>query len=154
QLEPRASQPKRRLLAIEQLSGAGIPLCVNVAPIIPGLNDHEIPQILKRAKEAGAKEAFYTMVRLPYGVKDIFSQWLERYFPDRKDKVIHRIQEVRGGQLNVSTFGDRMIGVGPYAEHIAQMFNRYRKLYQLDQKIILSIKHFKRESREQLSLFE
>lgn len=152
-MEPRASSPERRLEAIKILHEAQIPVSVNMAPIIPGLTDHEIPKLLKRASEAGAREANYTMVRLPYGVKDIFQEWLIRHFPDRKDKVIHRIQEIRGGQLNSSEFGDRMIGVGAYAEHVNKMFSQYRKIYGLDKKSSLSTEHFRRAGKGQLALF-
>ncbi len=153
-MEPRASSPPRRLDAIAELKKAGIPVSVNMAPIVPGLTDHEIPQLLKAAKEAGAESANYTMVRLPWGVKDIFQGWLERYFPDRKDKIIHRIEEVRGGKLNSSNFGDRMVGVGIYAEHIGAMFDRYRRLYNLTHHHPLSSEHFRRIPKGQLRLFD
>lgn len=153
-MEPRASSPARRLDAVALLRDAGIPVSVNMAPIVPGLTDHEIPKLLKASKEAGAQNVNYTMVRLPWGVKDIFQDWLARHFPNRKDKVLHRIEEVRGGKLNSSNFGDRMVGIGPYAEHIAAMFNRYRELYGLSTSSPLSTEHFRRMPRGQLGLFE
>jgi len=121
-LEPRAASPSHRLDAIRQLCAAGIPVGVLVAPIIPGLNDHEIPAILKAAREAGAMRAGFTMLRLPHGVKDVFSAWLEEHMPDAKERVLGRIRSMRGGKLNVSTFGSRMRGEGVFAEQIHQLF--------------------------------
>ena len=114
-MEPRTSVPARRLAALRALSQAGVPAGVNVAPVIPGLTDHEIPAILAAAREAGARFAGHALLRLPYGVKDLFRDWLERSFPDRAEKVLHRVQEVRGGKLNDSRFGSRMTGEGVYA---------------------------------------
>ena len=121
-LEPRASNPRSRLAAIRELSEANIPVGVNVAPIIPGLTDHEIPSILAAASEAGAKFAFYTIVRLPLAVSTIFINWLETHFPDRKNTVLRRIQSIRGGKLNESNFGKRMRGEGILAEQIRKIF--------------------------------
>src|SRR5699024_1908651 len=103
-MEPRTSQPHRRLDAIKALSDAGIPVGVNVAPVIPGLTDHECTDILKAAGEAGASYACYTILRLPYNVKDLFRNWLEQHFPDRKEKVLSRIRAMRDGKLNDSEF--------------------------------------------------
>ena len=151
-MEPRASQPRLRLQAIEELSKAGIPVSVNMAPIIPGLTDHEIPSLLKAAADAGAGSAHYTMVRLPYGVKDLFQSWLEEHYPTRKQKVLNRIRDVRGGQLYNSQFGKRMHGEGVYAEHIEQMFMSARARYGLDKPTTpLSAAHFRRVE-PQLSL--
>ncbi len=121
-LEPRASSPSHRLEAIAKLSAAGIPVGVLIAPVIPGLTEHEIPAILAAARRAGASGAGYTMLRLPYGVKDIFSVWLETHFPEAKEKVLGRIRDVRGGTLNRSEFGSRMRGEGVLAGHIGQLF--------------------------------
>lgn len=121
-MEPRASQPEDRLEAVRQLSRAGIPVGVMVAPIIPALNDEEIPSLLKAARDAGALWAAYTVVRLPYGVKDLFTDWLTRCFPERKDKILHRIEHVRGGKLNDPRFGSRMSGEGIFAQQIRQLF--------------------------------
>ena len=126
-LEPRTSVPSRRLAAIEALARAGIPAGVNVAPVIPGLTDHEMPAILKAAREAGAQFAGHTVLRLPYGVKDLFRQWLEQHFPDRAKKVLHRVEEVRGGRLNDPRFGSRMTGEGVYAEQVAALFDHARR---------------------------
>jgi DNA repair photolyase len=126
-MEPRTSAPARRLAAIEALSAAGIPTGVNVAPIIPGLTDSEIPAILKAAAKAGASFAGHTIVRLPYSVKDIFEQWLADHFPARREKVLHRIRGVREGALNDPRFGSRMSGQGVYAEQITALFELSRK---------------------------
>lgn len=122
-LEPRASRPSRRLDAIAQLSAAGVPVRVLTAPIIPGLNDHEIPALLKAAVEAGAIGAGYTIVRLPQAVGPIFESWLERHVPGQKEKVLGRIRELRGGKLHDPKFGTRMSGEGPLAEQIGQLFD-------------------------------
>jgi DNA repair photolyase len=122
-LEPRASSPSQRLDAIAALHEAGIPVGVNVAPVIPGINEHEIPSITATAAKAGAQFASYTMVRLPLAVAPIFVAWLERYFPDRKEKVLGRIRSMRNGKLNNADFGSRMRGDGPIAEQIRQMFH-------------------------------
>ncbi len=126
-MEPRTSTPARRLAAIEALSAAGVPVGVNVAPIIPGLTDAEVPAILKAAAAAGAAFAGHTVLRLPYAVKEIFEKWLEDHFPDRKKKVLHRVQDVRGGALNDPRFGSRMSGEGIYAEQISALFELSRK---------------------------
>jgi DNA repair photolyase len=121
-LEPRASTPRFRLQAIHALSQADIPVGVNVAPIIPGINEHEIPKILESAADAGAQFAFYTIVRLPLTVAPVFVHWLENHFPDRKDKVLGRIRSLRDGKLNNAEFGSRMRGEGPLADEIRQLF--------------------------------
>jgi DNA repair photolyase len=122
-MEPRTSRPARRLAAIEALARAGIPVGVMIAPIIPGLTDHEMPALLSAAAEAGASFAAYTPVRLPYAVRPLFEDWLERHFPERKEKVLNRIRSMRGGKLNDPRFGTRMRGEGIFAEHIAQLFS-------------------------------
>ncbi len=121
-LEPRAASPRHRLEAVEQLAAAGIPVSVNVAPVIPALNDSEIPAILRAAARAGACQAAYVMLRLPYAVKDLFTAWLEEHFPDRKEKVLHRLESLHGGKLNDPRFGSRMRGEGPFAEQVRQLF--------------------------------
>jgi DNA repair photolyase len=121
-LEPRTSRPQARLNAIAQLSAAGIPTGVNVAPVIPGLNDHEIPAILKAARQAGAQFAGFVPLRLPLTVAPLFEQWLEEHRPARKDKVLSNIRDMRGGKLNNSQFGERMRGQGAIAANIRQMF--------------------------------
>lgn len=133
-MEPRTSSPDRRLKAIKELTDAGIPVGVNVAPIIPGLTDNECVNILEAAKEAGAVSAGYTIVRLPYGVKDLFQDWLQQHFPDRKQKVLNKIRDMRDGKLNESSFGKRFSGDGNYAKQIADLFSIHRKRLGLNKK--------------------
>ena len=121
-MEPRASIPSKRLAAIEALSVAGIPTVVMIGPVIPGLNDHEIENILKAARGAGAREAGYTMLRLPHEVKGIFKDWLEKAYPDRYARVMAQVKDVRGGKETSSQFGDRMTGSGPVAWMIGRRF--------------------------------
>ena len=121
-LEPRASPPTRRLAAIAELSAAGIPVIVLTAPIIPGLTDHEIPDLLAAAARAGARTAGYTIVRLPWAVAPLFTEWLERHAPGHRDKVLSRIESMRGGKLYDSRWGVRMKGEGIFAEQIRALF--------------------------------
>jgi len=121
-MEPRASSPLQRLRAIERLAGAGVPVGVNVAPVVPGLTDHEIPAILEAAAKAGAQRAGYIVLRLPLGVAPLFEDWLERYHPERAKKVVHRLESMRGGALNDPRFGSRMRGEGVFAEQIRNLF--------------------------------
>src|SRR5438445_266613 len=120
--EPRTSSPQARLDAIGQLRSAGIPTGVMVAPVIPGLTDHEIPKILDACAKAGAQFAGYTIVRLPWAVAPLFERWLEEHFPDRKEKVLGRIRHLRGNRLNNSQWHTRMIGEGILSEQIASLF--------------------------------
>ena len=122
-MEPRTSTPQRRLDALRTLSEAGIPVGVMVAPVIPGLTDHEIPAILAAIREAGATTVGYVPLRLPYGLGALFEQWLELHFPDRKEKVLNRIRSMRGGKLYESEFGKRMRGEGEFAEQMKQLFH-------------------------------
>ena len=122
-MEPRTSRPTRRLAAVEKLAAGGIPVGVMTAPVIPGLNDHELPNLLSAAAEAGATFAAYVPVRLPYAVAPLFEDWLACHFPERKDKVLNRIRSMRGGELNDASFGSRMRGEGLFAQHIAQLFS-------------------------------
>ena len=121
-MEPRAATPERRLDAVRQLSAAGIPTTVMVAPIVPGLTDHETEAILERAREAGATSAGYVMLRLPLELKDLFREWLETDFPDRASRVIKLLQSMHGGQDYRADFGLRQKGSGPFAELIAKRF--------------------------------
>lgn len=121
-LEPRTSTAARRLDAIRQLSEAGIRTGVLVAPVIPGLTDHEMPAIIAAAAAAGAQTAGYTPVRLPHGVAEQFGEWLSVHYPDRREKVLGRIREIRGGALNDARFGTRMRGQGPYAAQLRGLF--------------------------------
>jgi DNA repair photolyase len=152
-MEPRASRPTHRLRAIEMLAKAGVPVSVNVAPIIPGLNDREIPAVLEAAKAAGAGDAGYTMLRLPYGVKDVFAEWLKQNFPEKLERILGTIREVRGGKLYVSDFGTRMRGEGPYADQISQMFHVFRERLGFGVRTHeLSTEHFRRPGERQLTL--
>ena len=121
-MEPRAATPARRIEAIRQLTAAGIPAQVMVAPIIPGLNDHEIEEILQTAFAAGARDAGYVLLRLPLELKEIFREWLLTEFPDRAKRVINILRSMHGGKDYVATFGLRQRGSGPYADQIAARF--------------------------------
>jgi DNA repair photolyase len=152
-LEPRTSRPQARLQAIETLAKAGVRVGVNVAPVIPGLTDHEMPNILKAAKEAGASFAGYTPIRLPLAVSPIFTEWLEVHRPEKKEKVLSMIRDLRGGKLNDAEFGSRMRGEGPFAQNLQQMFKIYTQKYGLNEKDFdLSTEHFQRPG-DQMSLF-
>lgn len=122
-LEPRAASPRQRLAALEVLAKAGVPTGVLVAPVIPALNDHEIPAVLAAAKAAGAGWAGTEVLRLPLTVAPIFEQWLEQNFPGKQDKILGRIRAIRGGRLNDPRFGARMRGEGIFADQISQMFH-------------------------------
>ncbi len=153
-MEPRASTPEKRLEAIEQLAAAGVPVGVNVAPVIPGLNDHEVPAILQAAAARGATVAGFIMLRLPYGVQDIFTDWLRRHYPDRADKVLHAIQSIRGGKLNATGFGTRMVGEGLRAELIDRLFSLHCERLGLNAKRApLSSDKFRRPGPQQQELF-
>ena len=155
-MEPRASHPRERLKAVRRLAEAGVPVGVNVAPVVPGLTDHEIPRILEAAAAAGAQGAGCVMLRLPGAVAGLFEQWLEVHFPDRKEKVLGRVREMRGGRLNDPRFGSRMRGEGVFAEQIRTVFRTYRRRYGLDRPFpALSAAAFRRppQTGEQLGLF-
>lgn len=126
-LEPRASLPAHRLDALAKLTQAGIPAGVLIAPVIPGLNDHEIPAILKAAHAAGAVRAGYSIIRLPHAVKEIFTTWLDEHVPGSSGKILDRIRDLRGGGLHSSKFGERLRGRGFWAEQIQTIFSRCRE---------------------------
>ncbi len=153
-MEPRTSSPRRRLDAINTLSHAGIPTGVLVAPIVPGLTDHEIPDILAACAEAGAQFAGWIVLRLPHAVKKIFETWLDEHHPQRKKKVLARMRSLRGGKLYDSQFGKRMSGEGAFAEQIRKMVELSRRRYRLDRdQPSLSTAAFRRPDGDQLSLF-
>ena len=153
-MEPRTSPPPARLAAIRELANAGIPTGVNVAPMIPGLTDHEMPTILQAAADAGATSAGYTVVRLPYGVAPLFEKWLETNFPDRKEKVLNRLRAMRGGKLYDAQWGKRFGGEGIFAEQISQMFKVARRKAAISSDgAELSTAAFRRPGDSQLSLF-
>ncbi len=133
-MEPRTSNPSARLSAVEKLTTAGIPVNVMVAPIIPGLNDTEIPAILEAASQKGAVRAGYTLLRLPYAVKEIFVTWLEEHMPEHADRVRARIEACRAGQLTDARWGSRMKGEGVIASTIAKAFSLFQKRYGLDRR--------------------
>ena len=135
-LEPRASVPRARLLAIRALADAGIPVTVNIAPIIPGLNDHEMPAIMRAAADHGATCAGYSIVRLPHAVKDLFGDWLDRHAPAAKNKILSAITSCHNGNLSGgpagSGIGGRMRGSGPLAQIICDQFRVHRARHGLD----------------------
>ncbi len=155
-LEPRTSSPAQRLDAIAQLSAAGVPVGTLVAPVIPGLTDHEIAPILEAVTGAGARFAGYVALRLPYAVAPLFEQWLEEHYPDRREKVLNRVRSMRAGKLYDSSYGKRMRGEGPFAEQIARMFEvACRKAGILGRHAPLSTEHFRvpQRSGDQMGLF-
>jgi DNA repair photolyase len=133
-LEPRSSSPLARLRAMRELSDAGVPVTVMTAPIIPGLNDHELPAMLQAAKEHGASFAGYVLLRLPSTVKPVFLDWLDGHVPAQKAKIESLIQQSRDGQLNQSQFGQRMRGTGVMAEHLSETFKLFAGKYALGRK--------------------
>src|SRR6266571_1429673 len=154
ELEPRASQPARRLAAIEALASAGIPVGTLVAPVIPGLTDHEIPSILTAVSKAGAIAASYVPLRLPYGVAPLFEEWLALHRPLQKEKILNRVRDIRGGRLNDPDFVTRMQGSGAYAEHISELFEvSCRKAGLNSSRPKLSARAFRRPAPAQISLF-
>lgn len=153
-MEPRTSRPERRLDAIRKLSDSGIPVRVNVAPVIPGLTDHESVSILEAAASAGAKEAGYILLRLPYGVKELFVEWLEQHYPERKGKVLNKILDIRNGKLNRSEFGERFRGTGHYADQIHDLFHHHTQMLGFNQELQpLNTDSFRRPAAGQLELF-
>jgi DNA repair photolyase len=152
-MEPRASRPHARLRAIQELAAAGIPTGVMVAPVIPGLTDHEVPAILEAAAAAGAKRAGYVLLRLPFAVKDVFTRWLEDHEPGKKARVLDRLRTLGGGTLYASDWGKRMTGEGIFAEQLSTMFDVSARRAGLNtEPFNLSIEHFLRPG-EQLTLF-
>jgi DNA repair photolyase len=131
-LEPRTASPAARLRALRELSAAGIPCAVMVAPVIPAITDHEMEAILEAAVDAGVRSAGYVLLRLPYEVKDLFREWLEQHFPDRAAHVMALINDMRGGRDNDPRFGSRMRGTGPIAELLRNRFALACKRLQLN----------------------
>jgi DNA repair photolyase len=153
-LEPRASAPRLRLEAIAALAAAGVPTGVMIGPVIPGLTDHEIPAILEAAARSGASSASHILLRLPFGVKELFADWLERRLPERKARVLGRIREVHGGRLNDPRYGSRMRGEGLYAEQVHALFDLARRRAGLDApRPPLSTAAFRRPGPAQAELF-
>lgn len=153
-MEPRTSPPAARLATVKALAQAGIPVGALVAPIIPGLTDHEIPTLIAAAVEAGAQFAGHVTLRLPHAVAPLFEQWLTQHFPEKKDKVLNRLRALRGGKLYDAQFGRRMTGEGIFAEQIEKMFTvACRKAGIADQEPMLSTAAFRRPAGDQLTLF-
>ncbi|HLI65180.1 MAG TPA: PA0069 family radical SAM protein [Caulobacteraceae bacterium] len=155
-MEPRASTPERRLGAIRALSDAGVPAIIGVAPIIPGLTDHELETVLERGAEAGAKGAYYTVLRLPYEIKDLFREWLAAERPDRASRVMSLVRQMRGGKDYDPEWGVRMRGDGPIAELIATRFRLAVRKYGLERRLPpLELSLFRRPSADpdQMEMF-
>ena len=152
-LEPRTSPPAARLETIRKLSAAGIPTGVLIAPVIPAMNDHEIPALLKADAAAGAQTASYVILRLPLAVAPLFQEWLKRHFPDRQEKVLNQIRSLREGELNDPNFGSRMHGLGAFAERIKQLFEVSARRAGLDKPWPeMSVAGFRRPAENQLAL--
>jgi DNA repair photolyase len=153
-MEPRTAAPSRRLAAVRELARAGVPVGVMVAPVIPGLNDHEIPSIVDAAAASGARTARHLMLRLPHGLAPLFEEWLERHFPDRKDKVIRRIRDMRGGKMSSARFHDRMQAGGFFASQTHALFDLACRRAGLDpEQPEPSTASFRAPGGDQLALF-
>lgn len=156
-MEPRAPTPSRRLLAIQGLAEAGVPVGVMTAPMIFGVNEPELEALLEAGARAGARRAGYTLLRLPHELKEVFLPWLQAHFPDRADKVEALIRSSRDGELNKSEFGERMRGTGPFAELLRKRFDVACRKFGLERvRIDLDQSRFRPPPRkgDQLKLFE
>lgn len=152
-LEPRTARPELRFKVVNKLAKAGIPVSVMIAPVILGLNDHEIPQIVKRCVDAGAIGIHYSILQLPYGVKELFENWLERNLPAQKDKIMNRVRSV-GGKLDNSEIHKRMSGEGIFAEQVKALIKISKiKAGLKKSNFRLSTKHFRKVEKGQLTLF-
>lgn len=154
-MEPRASTPSKRMEAVKALSDAGIPTSVMVAPIIPGLNDHEIERILDAAAGLGARHAGYVLLRLPLDVAPVFKEWLLRHYPERYRHVMSLIRSMRGGKDYDAQWGKRMRGTGPYAVQIGRRFELAAKRYGLSlnrQRLNMDLFKTPKADQEQLAL--
>jgi DNA repair photolyase len=155
-MEPRAATPSRRLEALRTLSQAGIPTAVMVAPIVPAINDSEIERILDAAANAGATQAGYVMLRMPFEIKDLFREWLHEHFPDKAKHVISLVRDLHGGKDYDSTWGKRQRGDGPYAWSIGRRFElACRRLGLNERRVRLTTSLFTPPTRKgnQLDLF-
>ncbi|HSJ97943.1 MAG TPA: PA0069 family radical SAM protein, partial [Myxococcota bacterium] len=156
-MEPRAPRPALRLEAIEALARAGVPVGVLVAPVVPGLTEHELPAILRAAADAGARHAGYVVLRLPHAVKELVDEWLARHYPERREKVMNRVRALRGGRLYDSRWRIRQSGEGLFADQVAQLFEMGRRRAGIpESRPALSAAHFRRPpdpAPPQLSLF-
>ncbi|MCU1228058.1 MAG: repair photolyase [Acidobacteria bacterium] len=153
-MEPRTSSPELRLRAIETLAKAGVPVGVMVAPVVPAITDHEMPKILAAAADAGATSAGFVVLRLPWAVAPLFEKWLDEHFPDRKDKVLNRVRDLRGGKLYDAKWGVRGRGEGIFAEQFRAIFDvTCRRLHLNERSYELSAAAFQRRGR-QATLFD
>lgn len=153
-MEPRTSTPEMRLRTIEVFAENNIPVGVNVAPVIPGLTDKEIPDIIREASQRGAEFAGYIMLRLPYSVKDLFIEWINREFPEKASKVLNSIKSVRNGKLNSSERGIRFKGEGELADTIKRLFQISCAKYGLSKRTFdFTTEHFKSDHTAQIQLF-
>jgi DNA repair photolyase len=153
-VEPRTASVKQRLKTIEHLAGQQIPVHIMVAPIIPGLTDHEIPEILKTATALGALDAHYTLVRLNGSIGEVFSDWVRKAFPERAEKILNQIADCHEGKLNDSRYGKRMKGDGQTAQAIAQLFRISKNKHMAGLSLpSLDTTLFKRPGHGQLTLF-
>jgi DNA repair photolyase len=144
-MEPRASTPERRLDAVTALSRAGLPVAVGFAPVIPGLNDHELEAVLERAAAAGARIAYFTVLRLPLEIKDLFREWLQAERPERAARVMSLVRQMRGGRDYDPDWSKRMKGEGPLAELIAARFRAACKRHGLNrERLVLDVGQFRR----------
>ena len=154
-LEPRTSHPRERLKALRLLAEAGVPAGVLVAPIIPAITDHEIPEVMRAAAVAGASFARYTLLRLPGAVAPLFERWLDEHFAERKSKVLNRVRSLRGGKLNDARFHSRFHAQGPFADQVRGLFKIGCRRYNLQIGVPeLSSAAFRRPGENQLSLFD
>jgi len=158
-MEPRAARPERRLETIRMLAAAGLPVTVMSAPIIPALNDHELEAILIRARQAGAVHAGYILLRLPLELKDLFGEWLSTHYPDRKQRILSRLRQMRGGELYESRFGSRMRGRGHDAKLLEERFRiTFRQQGYVEDRTLLDSTRFRKPNLQevrdgQLNLF-
>ena len=154
-MEPRTTSPARRLKTVERLAAAGIPVDVAVAPVIPVLTDGELEHILECAREAGAVDAWYTLIRLPREVADLFKSWLHLHFPLKAEHILARIRDSRGGRDYESGFGTRMRGRGAFADLLERRFElAYRRLgFPGSPELDVSLFHAPEEAGAQLTLF-
>jgi len=154
-MEPRTSIPAARMRAVQMLADADVPVRVMVAPIIPGLNDHEIPAIMKEARNAGASDVRYTLLRLPLTVEPVFREWLSRTQPLKAEKVENLVRQTRSGKLSDSTWGQRMVGTGEIADQIRTMFQVFRQKCGFENLPALDLSQFRppRAAGGQLRLF-
>lgn len=153
-MEPRTAAPATRLKIIRELSAAGVPTGILIAPVIPFINDHELEAILEAAFGAGARQAGWIMLRLPLELDELFRDWLQRHFPQRADHVMNRIRDLRGGKSYDARYGKRMTGTGPYADLIRQRFNKKVRSLGIDRYDATPLRNnlFRRPGGEQMNL--